>query len=244
MIFCPQFVVLKLPIMLSENVYFPKQQERVETNFKYSSQWNNILSTVCGMIYLVIAGGVKSFGVLYTELLEYYEAGAGNTAWISSVCLLLFMGLGKFTWRIQHIIFVWIIQLTRVSLNWFCNLRPFKETRVRIKSMERPIVYKWIRYMAWLQMRIHHLRQIGVKVNNCRSLYDFFLCILHTRKYQNTNPDSAVSFRNETDSWIRICVSVILIALVTFVIYKVIFALTKVFKWISSLKFWKIKKIF
>ena len=51
----------------------------------------------CGIIYLIIAGSVKSFGVLYTELLDYYEAGAGNTAWISSVCLFLFMGLGIFS---------------------------------------------------------------------------------------------------------------------------------------------------
>ncbi|XP_076112625.1 monocarboxylate transporter 14-like isoform X1 [Mytilus galloprovincialis] len=56
-----------------------------------------IVLILCGIIYLVIAGGVKSFGVLYTEFLEYYEAGAGNTAWISSVCLLLFMGLGPFS---------------------------------------------------------------------------------------------------------------------------------------------------
>lgn len=54
-----------------------------------------IFPPVSCLIYLIIAGGVKSFGVLYTELLDYYDAGAGNTAWISSVCMFLFMGLGK-----------------------------------------------------------------------------------------------------------------------------------------------------
>jgi hypothetical protein len=39
---------------------------------------------------------IRSY-IFYTELLDYYEAGAGNTAWISSVCLFLFMGLGIFS---------------------------------------------------------------------------------------------------------------------------------------------------
>ncbi|XP_063441020.1 monocarboxylate transporter 12-like isoform X1 [Mytilus trossulus] len=48
----------------------------------------------CSVNYFIIAGGVKSFGVLYTELLDRYDDGAGNTAWISSVNSFLMMGLG------------------------------------------------------------------------------------------------------------------------------------------------------
>ena len=46
---------------------------------------------------MFIIGSVKSFGVVYTELLDYYDTGAGNTAWIFSLCLLLLTGLGKFS---------------------------------------------------------------------------------------------------------------------------------------------------
>lgn len=52
--------------------------------------------SVCGFVYMFIIGSVKSFGVVYTELLDHYDTGAGSTAWISSLSFLLLMGLGKF----------------------------------------------------------------------------------------------------------------------------------------------------
>ncbi|CAG2256158.1 unnamed protein product [Mytilus edulis] len=46
------------------------------------------------IVYIIVPGSVKSFGVLYTELLDYYDGGAGNTAGIPGVLLFLYFGLG------------------------------------------------------------------------------------------------------------------------------------------------------
>ncbi|CAG2186576.1 SLC16A12 [Mytilus edulis] len=39
---------------------------------------------------------MKSIGVLYTELLDYYDAGTGNTAWISGVNIFVALALAPF----------------------------------------------------------------------------------------------------------------------------------------------------
>ena len=46
-------------------------------------------------MYLFVVGSIKAYGVLYTEMVEYFGTGSGNTAWIGSVCSLLMLGLGK-----------------------------------------------------------------------------------------------------------------------------------------------------
>ncbi|CAG2191425.1 unnamed protein product [Mytilus edulis] len=60
------------------------------------------------IVYIIVPGSVKSFGVLYTELLDYYDGGAGNTAGIPGVLLFLYFGLApvsnylgeKYTYRV------------------------------------------------------------------------------------------------------------------------------------------------
>ncbi|XP_045193180.2 monocarboxylate transporter 12-like [Mercenaria mercenaria] len=47
----------------------------------------------CFTIYWLIIGTVKSYGILYTEMVSYYGTGSGNTAWIGSLILLLMLGM-------------------------------------------------------------------------------------------------------------------------------------------------------
>ncbi|OWF49448.1 monocarboxylate transporter 12-like [Mizuhopecten yessoensis] len=53
-----------------------------------------VILFACSLLYMMLSGLTKAFGILYTEFLEEYDAGAGNTAWIGSVKLFLFFGLG------------------------------------------------------------------------------------------------------------------------------------------------------
>lgn len=50
--------------------------------------------TGCFLMYMLVVGTLKAYGVLYTEMLEYYSIGSGNTAFIGSICILCMMGLG------------------------------------------------------------------------------------------------------------------------------------------------------
>ncbi|XP_060568973.1 monocarboxylate transporter 9-like [Ruditapes philippinarum] len=45
------------------------------------------------IIYLLGIGSLKAFGVLYTEMLDHFSAGSGNTAWIGSI-----------TWFLVHVL--------------------------------------------------------------------------------------------------------------------------------------------
>ncbi|XP_052062942.1 monocarboxylate transporter 12-like isoform X2 [Mytilus californianus] len=55
-----------------------------------------IILICSSFVYLIIAGSLNTFGILYTELLDYYGDGAGSTAWISSICTFFALGLGPF----------------------------------------------------------------------------------------------------------------------------------------------------
>ncbi|KAL5020978.1 hypothetical protein ScPMuIL_000133 [Solemya velum] len=48
------------------------------------------------LMYIVVVGSVKCFGILYTEFLDVYQAGAGSTAWIGSLCVFMMFALGPF----------------------------------------------------------------------------------------------------------------------------------------------------
>ncbi|XP_053402580.1 monocarboxylate transporter 12-like [Mercenaria mercenaria] len=45
-------------------------------------------------MYMFVVGSVKAYGVLYTEMVDYYSSGSGNTAWIGSIARTLYFGLG------------------------------------------------------------------------------------------------------------------------------------------------------
>ena len=46
-------------------------------------------------MYLIVIGTIKSYGILYTELDEYYDVGSGPVALIGSLFLGCLFGLGK-----------------------------------------------------------------------------------------------------------------------------------------------------
>ncbi|WAR11781.1 MT12B-like protein [Mya arenaria] len=43
----------------------------------------------CFLMYMIVVGGLKAYGVLYVEMILEYERGSGNTAWIGGICILL-----------------------------------------------------------------------------------------------------------------------------------------------------------
>ncbi|XP_053375243.1 monocarboxylate transporter 12-like isoform X2 [Mercenaria mercenaria] len=45
-------------------------------------------------MYMFVVGSIKAYGMLYTEVVEYYSSGSGNTAWIGSIAIILELGLG------------------------------------------------------------------------------------------------------------------------------------------------------
>ena len=46
-------------------------------------------------MYLIMVGSVKTFGILFTELDEYYGVGSGPVAFIGSLMFLLMFSVGK-----------------------------------------------------------------------------------------------------------------------------------------------------
>lgn len=47
------------------------------------------------MVNLLIPGTVKSFGVLFVEFLEVFDASPAAAAWIPALCYFLYSSLGK-----------------------------------------------------------------------------------------------------------------------------------------------------
>lgn len=55
--------------------------------------WLVLLASV--MVNLLIPGTVKSFGVLFVEFLEVFDASPSAAAWIPALCYFLYSSLGK-----------------------------------------------------------------------------------------------------------------------------------------------------
>ena len=45
-------------------------------------------------MYMLSIGSFKSYGILYTEMKDYYGSSSGATAWVGSVCYVVLLGLG------------------------------------------------------------------------------------------------------------------------------------------------------
>ena len=45
---------------------------------------------------MFVQGSMKCFGLLYTEMLDTFSAGSGNTAWIGSITWFLLQAVGMF----------------------------------------------------------------------------------------------------------------------------------------------------
>ncbi|XP_033761913.1 monocarboxylate transporter 3-like [Pecten maximus] len=61
-----------------------------------------VILFACSSIYVVMSGMAKAFGILYTELINEFDTGAGSTAWIGSVMMFLFFGLGPISNRLAE----------------------------------------------------------------------------------------------------------------------------------------------
>lgn len=61
-----------------------------------------VILFACSSIYVVMSGMAKAFGILYTELILEFDTGAGSTAWIGSVMMFLFFGLGPVSNRLAE----------------------------------------------------------------------------------------------------------------------------------------------
>lgn len=53
-----------------------------------------VILIACTLLYMTLVGTCKAFGIIYSEFLQKYDAGAGNTAWISSLMFFLCFALG------------------------------------------------------------------------------------------------------------------------------------------------------
>jgi hypothetical protein len=53
----------------------------------------------------LVAGTVRTFGILYAELLEVYDGGSGNTAFMGSLLLFTFAITGKYDGQVFIISF-------------------------------------------------------------------------------------------------------------------------------------------
>ncbi|XP_045193190.2 monocarboxylate transporter 12-like isoform X2 [Mercenaria mercenaria] len=77
----------------------------VDPNVDHGYAW--VILAGCFVMYSLVIGTIKAYGILYTEMVSYYGTGSGNTAWIGSMLLLLLLGLSpvanllsrKFTFR-------------------------------------------------------------------------------------------------------------------------------------------------
>ncbi|KAK3097129.1 hypothetical protein FSP39_006637 [Pinctada imbricata] len=61
------------------------------------TRWNiyfNYFYTACFLMYSLMMGSIKTFGILYAELLNTFHGGAGNTASIGSTCIFIQSMLG------------------------------------------------------------------------------------------------------------------------------------------------------
>ena len=92
------FVIILLLIWTPYNVRY---YLTIHLN-KYKIYFLNItvLFSGCFFIYWLIIGTIKSYGILYTEMVSYYGTGSGSTAWIGSLILLLMLGMCKYTGQV------------------------------------------------------------------------------------------------------------------------------------------------
>lgn len=75
----------------------PKVSEKVSPDPDVDGGYAWIILGGCFLMYLLTVGTIKAYGVLYTEMVSYYGAGSGNTAWIVSVVLLFMLGMSPFS---------------------------------------------------------------------------------------------------------------------------------------------------
>ena len=100
MVDCNIFLTLSLDCSnyhnLENNFMVRKVFDHLNLGVQYIARIINFISlTGCYIMYLIVIGTIKSYGILYTELDEYYNVGSGPVALIGSLFLGCLFGLGK-----------------------------------------------------------------------------------------------------------------------------------------------------
>lgn len=57
--------------------------------------WGWLILAGSMLVNLLVPGTVKSFGVLFVEFLEAFDASPATAAWIPALCYFLYSSLGK-----------------------------------------------------------------------------------------------------------------------------------------------------
>lgn len=57
--------------------------------------WGWLVLAGSMLVNILVPGTVKSFGVLFVEFLEAFEASPSTAAWIPALCYFLYSSLGK-----------------------------------------------------------------------------------------------------------------------------------------------------
>lgn len=57
--------------------------------------WGWLVLAGSMMVNILIPGTIKSFGVLFVEFLEAFEASSATAAWIPALCYFLYSSLGN-----------------------------------------------------------------------------------------------------------------------------------------------------
>lgn len=58
--------------------------------------WGWLVLLGATLVNVLVPGTVKSFGVLFVEFLEVFDASAAAAAWIPALCYFLYSSLGKY----------------------------------------------------------------------------------------------------------------------------------------------------
>lgn len=76
----------------------PKKNERGMKGWKLvppDGGWGWLVLVGSTLVNVLVPGTVKSFGVLFVEFLEVFDASQAATAWIPALCYFLYSSLGE-----------------------------------------------------------------------------------------------------------------------------------------------------
>lgn len=82
------------------------------------------------LVNLLVPGTVKSFGVLFVEFLEAFDATPSSAAWIPALCYFLYSSLGTISHRV-----IWCVVLVCIYIDAFIYLFQRQDPF--------PVYYQW-----------------------------------------------------------------------------------------------------